>query len=310
MRFTTLGGTGLRVSELALGTMRMPHSDLAESRRIFAAYADAGGNFLDTADKYGAGAAERLVRDLVGDARDRYVVGTKYTLERDPDDLNAAGNQRKNLVAALEQSLQRLGTDRVDVLWVHARDTLTPVAEVMRALDDQVRAGKVLYTAVSDWPAWEVAQANTLARERGWTPFAALQLEYSLAERTAERELLPMAAGLGLTPCAWSPLGGGRLARPEEGTVLESIARETGGSPAQVALAWLRTRTPAVIPIVGASRGSQLRNGLGALDLRLHAGQLEALDRASAIEHGFPHEFLARDAVQDVVYGTRRADLL
>src|SRR3990170_2205731 len=181
MRYRTLGHTGLRVSELAFGAMRLPGDDPAECRAIFSAYADAGGNFVDTADRYGT---EPVVKDLLGADREHFVVSTKFTLARHDTDLNAAGSHRKNLVTALDESLARLGTDYLDIYWVHARDLFTPVEETMRALDDQVRAGKVLHVAVSDWPAWEVARANAIAELRGWTPFAALQVEYSLLQRT------------------------------------------------------------------------------------------------------------------------------
>ncbi len=312
MRYSTFGSSGLRVSEFALGTMRMPRDETgptSESRAIFEAFAEAGGNFIDTADAYGE--AEVLTRELVGADRERFVIGTKYTLQRRADDVNSAGSHRKNLVGALESSLRRLGTDYVDIYWVHARDVLTPVEETMRALDDQVRAGKVLYLGVSDWHAWEIAQANTVATLRGWTAFAGIQVPYSLAERTVERELVPMAARFGLAITAWSPLGGGRLARGDDpiASAVGTIAGEIGATSSQVALAWLRSRPGAVIPIVGASRGQQMRENLGALDLELSAGQLRTLDQVSAVDLGFPGAFLADEHVQDAVYGNRRARL-
>lgn len=165
MRYATFGHSGLRVSELALGTMRLPHergSATAETRRIFETFVEAGGNFIDTADADGE--AEVLTRELVGTEREKLVIGSKYTLQRRAGDVNSAGSHRKNLVGALESSLRRLDTDYLDVYWVHARDVLTPVEETMRALDDQVRAGKVLYVGVSDWHAWEVAQSDELVR--------------------------------------------------------------------------------------------------------------------------------------------------
>jgi aryl-alcohol dehydrogenase-like predicted oxidoreductase len=214
MRYTLLGRSGLRVSELCLGTMTFGEdwgwgAPIDTSRRILELYADAGGNFIDTANKYTDGSSETFIGELLAGRRDQFVLATKYTLQTRSGDPNAVGNHRKNLVQALEASLKRLRTDHIDVYWVHARDTWTPVDEVVRALDDQVRAGKVLYVGVSDWPAWEVAQANTLAELRGWSPFIGLEIEYSLAERTPERDLLPMAHTLGLGVTCWSPLAGG-----------------------------------------------------------------------------------------------------
>lgn len=223
--------------------------------------------------------------------------------------MNSAGSHRKNLVGAMESSLRRLGTDYLDVYWVHARDVLTPIEETMRALDDQVRAGKVLYVGVSDWHAWEVARANTLATMRGWTAFSGLQVPYSLAERTVERELIPMASQLGLAVTAWSPLGGGRLSRGNDdpiAEVLKSVAGEVAATAGQVAIAWLRRRPGRVIPIIGASKAEQMRENLGALDVELSADDLAALDKVSAVDLGFPGAFLAGASVRDMVYGSRR----
>ncbi|MDR7304619.1 aryl-alcohol dehydrogenase-like predicted oxidoreductase [Haloactinomyces albus] len=187
---------------------------------------------------------------------------------------------------------------------------LTPVEETMRALDDQVRAGKVLYVGVSDWYAWEVAQANTLATLRGWTAFSGLQVPYSLGERTVERELVPMAAQLGLAVTAWSPLGGGRLARGSKDPLvgaLKNVAGEIGARATQVAIAWLRRRSGRVIPIIGVSKAEQMRENLGALDIELSTDHLAELDKASSIELGFPGDFLADMQVRDAVYGSHRA---
>jgi aryl-alcohol dehydrogenase-like predicted oxidoreductase len=302
MRYRTLGHTGLRVSELAFGAMRLPHDDPAECRAIFSAYAGAGGNFVDTADAY---RTEPIVKDILGAEREHFVVSTKFTLARHESDLNAAGSHRKSLVHALEDSLDRLGTDYVDVYWVHARDNFTPIEETMRALDDQVRAGKILYVAVSDWPAWQVARANTMAELRDWTRFSALQVEYSLMERTVERELVPMAVANGLTVMAWSPLAGGRLAKPGDGELLRmvgQVAEELGVSRSRVALAWLRAR-PGVVPILGARTHAQMTDALGVLDVELLPEQLAALDDVSRVDLGFPHDFVDSDRVRDVIHG-------
>lgn len=333
MRYTLLGKTGLRVSELCLGTMTFGEdwgwgAPIETSRRILELYAEAGGNFIDTANKYTNGSSESFLGELLHSDRDHFVISTKYTLQTRAGDPNTAGNHRKNLVQALEASLKRLRTDHIDVYWVHARDTLTPVEEVMRALDDQVRAGKVLYVGVSDWPAWEVAYANTLADLRGWSAFVGLEIEYSLLQRTPERDLLPMAQAFDLGVTCWSPLAGGlltgkylpdakhsddrlvesadqRLTGPAERTVREvvAIAEDLGVTPSQVALAWLLTRPGVVIPIVGASKEQQMQQNLACLDVKLDAEQLTRLDRASVIELGFPHDFLRSESIKRIVYG-------
>ncbi|MFJ6938552.1 aldo/keto reductase [Streptomyces sp. NPDC101132] len=331
MRYTLFGRTGLRVSELCLGTMTVGDAgdggvDRETTSRILDTYADAGGNFLDTADIYAGGGSERVLGELLQGRRDTFVLATKYTCATRDGDVNAAGNHRKNLVRSVEASLDRLRTDHVDVLWVHARDNLTPVDEVMRALDDLVRSGKVLYVGVSDWPAWEIAQANTLAELRGWTAFAGSQLRYNLLERTPERELLPQARAFDLAVLAWAPLAGGRLtgkyrrgeggrldawevtATPREEAVVTAVlevAEQGGWTPAQVALAWLRGRPGNVVPIIAATKEHQLADNLGSLEVRLDADAVALLDGASAVPLGFPHDFLADPAVVRTVYGDR-----
>jgi aryl-alcohol dehydrogenase-like predicted oxidoreductase len=216
MRYKLLGPSGLRVSELCLGAMSFGDAwgfgaDEKQSHQILGEFADAGGNFIDIANKYHEGQSEEIVGSFLGPGRDRWVVATKYTLAMRSGDPNAAGNSRKNLRASVEASLRRLRTDYLDLLWVHAWDYTTPVEEVMRALDDLVGAGKVNYVALSDAPAWIASQANTLAALRGWSPFIALQIQYSLLERTPERELLPVAEAFGLSVTAWAPIGAGIL---------------------------------------------------------------------------------------------------
>ncbi|MFI7102053.1 aldo/keto reductase [Streptomyces sp. NPDC050161] len=337
MRYTLFGRTGLRVSELSLGTMTFgdPEGwgiDKETSARLVDAYADAGGNFIDTANNYTGGNAETIVGELLEGRRDTFVLATKYTCANRKGDPNAAGSHRKNLVQSLEASLRRLRTDHVDILWVHARDHFTPVDEVMRALDDVVRAGKALYIGVSDWPAWEIAQANTLADLRGWTSFAGSQLRYSLLERTPERELLPQARAFEQAVLAWAPLAEGRLTgkyrRGESGrltgddqgnrpdatedvtlTAVLDIAEQGGWSPAQVALAWLRSRPGTVIPLIGATKEAQLADNLGSVDVTLDADTLARLDAASEISLGFPHAFLREPRVTENVYGDRWPDI-
>lgn len=216
MKYHLLGKSGLRVSELCLGAMTFGEewgwgASKEECHKIFNAYVDAGGNFIDTANKYTEGTSEKYIGEFIADDRDRFVLATKYTSNTRRGDPNAGGNHRKNMLQSLEASLRRLNTHYIDLYWVHAWDPLTPIEEMMRALDDMVRAGKILYIGVSDAPAWIVSQANTLANLKGWTEFTGLQIEYSLIERTPERELLPMADALNIGVTAWSPLGGGVL---------------------------------------------------------------------------------------------------
>jgi aryl-alcohol dehydrogenase-like predicted oxidoreductase len=216
MKYYLLGRSGLRVSEICLGAMTFGEewgwgASKDECRKIFNAYVDAGGNFIDTANKYTEGTSEKYIGEFIASDRDRFVLATKYTSNTRRGDPNAGGNHRKSMVQSLEASLQRLNTDYVDLYWVHAWDQTTPVEEMMRALDDMIKAGKILYAGISDAPAWVVSQANTLANLRGWTEFTGLQIEYSLIERTPERELLPMASALDIGVTAWSPLGNGLL---------------------------------------------------------------------------------------------------
>ena len=216
MRYKLLGHSGLRVSELALGTMTFGEdwgwgASKEESRRMFDAFAQAGGNFIDTANRYTNGTSEKYVGEFVAAERERFVVATKYSLFMRRDDPNASGNHRKNMIQSLEASLKRLNIDYIDLYWVHAWDFMTPVEEVMRALDDMVRAGKILYVGVSDTPAWIVSRANMLAELRGWSRFVGLQIRYNLVDRAAERDLLPMARALDLAVTPWNVLGAGVL---------------------------------------------------------------------------------------------------
>jgi aryl-alcohol dehydrogenase-like predicted oxidoreductase len=216
VKYQLLGKSGLRVSELCLGAMTFGEewgwgASKEECHKIFNAYVDAGGNFIDTANKYTEGTSEKYIGEFISSDRDRFVLATKYTSNTRRGDPNAGGNHRKNMIQSLEASLKRVNTDYIDLYWVHAWDALTPIEEMMRALDDMVRSGKILYIGISDAPAWIVSQVNTLANLKGWTEFTGLQIEYSLIERTPERELLPMADALNIGVTAWSPLGGGFL---------------------------------------------------------------------------------------------------
>lgn len=338
MRYRVLGThTGLRVSELILGTgmfgTKWGHgADAAESRRVFDGYVEAGGNFLDTSDSYQFGESESLLGEFVKPTRDDLILATKYTQSADPKgSLLVTGNSRKAMVRSLEQSLMRLGTDRIDLYWVHMPDGVTPIDEIARGFDDLVRAGKILYAGLSDFPAWRVSAAAILAELRGWTPIVAQQIEYSLMQRTPERELLPMAAAFGLATVAWSPLGGGvltgkyrngatgrqtgmggRLFHAEDTPLktaiidtLEAVAEETGSNAGRVAIAWVRAK--GVIPIIGPRTRAQLDDNLGAVDVSLSDDQIRRLDEVGAVSLGFPHDMLAAPAYQDRIAGGKRA---
>lgn len=327
MNYRLLGKSGLRVTELSLGTMTFGTewgwgADYDTSKAIFEAYANAGGNFIDTANRYTEGTAERWVGDFITADRDHWVLATKYTLFDRKGDPNFSGNHRKNLMRSVHESLKRLKTDHIDLLWVHAWDNTTPVEEVMRGLDDLVSQGKVHYIGISDTPAWIVSHANTLADWRGWSRFVALQVEYSLIQRTPERDLLPMAKAFDLAVTPWAPLAGGALSgkylKGEKGRVPEnsirvnernvkiaqvvvSIADDLGVSPAQVALNWLLQKNQTIIPIVGARTAQQMEDSLGCLSFKLSDEAISQLNEVSKIELGFPHDFLV--GAQNIIFG-------
>ncbi|MEL7369299.1 MAG: aldo/keto reductase [Myxococcota bacterium] len=332
LRYRLLGKSGLRVSELCLGTMSFGDqwgfgADEATSHQVLDAYAAAGGNFLDTANKYHGGQTEEICGRWMQGKRDRMVVATKYTLAMDHTDPNTAGNQRKNLARSVEDSLRRLKTDYIDLLWVHAWDNYTPYEETMRALDDLVRAGKVLYIGISDAPAWVVSASNTLAELRGWSSYVGLQIEYSLLQRTPERDLLPMADHFELSVLAWAPLGAGVLtgkytrggdndskraeANEARGRTtdralaiartVDAVADELGATSAQVATAWVMAQGYRYLPIVGARKVTQIEDTMKAASLTLSAAHLAKLDEVSKIELGFPHDFLAAPVVRELV---------
>jgi len=325
MRYRLFGrGTGLKVSELALGcglfgTRWGYGADESEARAIYDAYLDAGGNFIDTADSYQFGQSEEYLGEFLSDSRDRVVLATKFTIGSGAEPaLTRVGNSRRVMIDSVEASLRRLKTDRIDLLWVHMPDGTTSSEEMMHGLEDLVRAGKIVYIGLSDFPAWRIARAATIAELRGWAPVVGLQAEYSLVERTAERELLPMAKAVGLGTVGWSPLGGGLLTgkyrRGEEGRASSfqrlihkeddprktatldavlAIAEARGVTPTQVALAWVGSR--GVIPIIGPRTLAQLDDNLGAAGLDLHSDDLARLEEASQIELGFPHDLLDAD---------------
>ncbi len=350
--YRTLGRSGLRVSPLCLGAMTFGEdwgwgANAQDSRRMFDMYADRGGNFVDTADGYTQGTSETLLGEFMKGQRERWVIGTKFTMNTSPGDPNAGGNARKNIMQSLEASLKRLGTDYIDLYWLHVWEFRTPVQEIMRALDDAVRQGKLLYVGVSNAPAWKIAQANTLADLKGWSPFVALQLEYNLLQRTPERDLLPMARefGLGITP--WSPLAAGLLtgkygrqhvAQPgsgdnrqlgggngtREGMVAASgrvtekalevndalieIGKQIGATPAQVALAWVIAHQGVSSTILGARTPAQLEDNLGAMEVTLSLEHKAWLDQLTEVELGYPHDLIQSKFIQDVADGGAKID--
>ena len=323
MRYKLFGKhTGLRVSELVLGAgnfgTRWGHgAEPDEARRILDAYADAGGNFIDTANGYQFGQSEEILGDLLAGRRDDFVLATKFTLRTNPNaGILVTGNSRKAMVASVEASLKRLKTDRIDLYWVHMSDGVTPVEEIVRGFDDLVRAGKILYAGLSDFPAWRVARAATIAELRGAVPIAGLQFEHSLVERTTEQELLPAGQALGLGMVAWSPLGGGMLTgkyrKGENGRAegfggrvfqaensaqrtaildtLLAVAKDAGATPIEIAIAWVAAKGS--LPIIGPRTLAQLESNLAAAKVKLSPEQITRLDEVSAVPSVFPYTVL------------------
>ena len=331
MRYRLLGRSGLRVSELCLGTMTFGDAwgwgaDKDASRAQYEAYREAGGNFIDTANFYTGGQSEEIIGDLMQGHREQIVLATKFTLFQRQGDPNSAGNGRKSMMDAVHASLKRLKTDYIDLYWVHAWDQMTPIDELMRGFDDLVRQGKILYAGVSDFPAWKVAQVNTLAELQGWTRFVGLQVPYSLTRRDIERELVPAANSLGLGITPWGPLDGGALTgkcsrkdlddktpadptKPAEnrsGMVkaglterkleiadkVKEVAERIGKTPSQVALRWVMQQPGVTSTILGARTLKKLQDNLGAREFELDASTLDELHEASKIDLGFPTDFL------------------
>jgi len=341
MKYKLLGRSGLRVSELCLGAGTFGTnwgplgSSKEESHKIFDAFANAGGNYLDTSNRYQEGMSEEIVGECIASERDKYIVGSKYSLYDTfamMNDPNASGNHRKNMVRSVESSLKRLGTDYIDILWIHMWDFTTPIEEVMRALDDLVRSGKILYIGASNVPSWICSQANTIADFRGWTPLNALQVEYNLVERSAERDFLPMASALDMTVTSWSALSGGMVTGkyndsasldpnethrlqdaldPSKGHVWNAglqrnlaimekvveVSKEIGRPTVQVALNFLRHQ--GVIPIFSARTLAQAEEDIACLDWNLTAEEFAKVQAATEaalstpiVANGYPYDFL------------------
>lgn len=333
MRYKLFGKhTGLRVSELVLGTgtfgTRWGHgSEPDEAKRVLDAYAEAGGNFIDTADSYQFGESEEILGRLLVGRRDEFVLATKFTQSAQANaGLLVTGNSRRAMVSSLEASLKRLNTDRIDLYWAHYSDGVTPMEEIVRGFDDLVRAGKILYAGLSDFPAWRVSRAATIAELRGSIPIAGLQVEHSLVERTTEQELLPMGEALGLGVVAWSPLGGGMLTgkyrQGEKGraegfngrvfqaenttqrtAILDAViatADALGVTPGEVAIAWVSAK--GALPIIGPRSVAQLQANLASTKITLTPEQLAHLDAVSALKPVFPHSLLADPANRNRVF--------
>src|SRR6185437_1689067 len=330
MQYKLLGRSGLKVSELCLGTMGFGTeggwgADKDVSFTIMETFANAGGNFIDTANTYKLGISEKIIGEYISNHdRDYFVVATKYSLKDNITNPNASGNNRKNMMRSVEESLKRLKTGFIDLFYLHIWDDLTPIDEVLRGLDDLIRQGKINYAAISDTPAWVIAKGNTMAELMGWSQFVALQVEYSLIARTPERELIPMARHFGMTVTPWAPLGGGVLTgkylRGEQGRIkpeskrrdeqsenitktVMSIADELGVSPGNVALKWTMQQGFSSIPVVGATKLSQLDDNLKTVDAELSPEHLEKLDKASAIQLGFPGDFFKEEGVRTNTFG-------
>lgn len=341
--YRLLGRSGLRVSPLALGSATFGTdwgwgAERDDARKLFDLYVERGGNFIDTANTYTDGSSERLLGEFTQGNRESLVLATKYTTQRRPGDPNSAGASRKSLVASVDASLRQLRTDYLDLLFLHVWDFATPVEEILRSMDDLVRQGKILYVGISNAPAWQVSRMQAIADLRGWSPLVALQIEYSLIERTGERELIPMAREMGLGVTPYSPLGGGVLTGKyrrddltashlaSEGStrgsfnaalgtvterniaiadVLKDVAAELGCTSAQAGLVWMLQNPDITAPVIGARTPAQLEENLGALDIDLTEDHLARLDKASAIDLDYPHQMLASDHIRNVTGGSQ-----
>lgn len=330
MKYKLLGKSGLKVSELCLGTMGFGTeggwgADKETSFKILENFATAGGNFIDTANIYKFGTSEKIIGEfLLNQDRDYFVLATKYSLMDNKTNPNASGNNRKNMMRSVEESLKRLQTDFIDILYLHIWDDLTPIDEVLRGMNDLIQQGKILYAAISDTPAWIVAKGNTMADLMGWDKFVALQIEYSLLQRTPERDLIPMAKHFGMTITPWAPLAGGALTgkylRGEKGRIKEdsnrlnetniritkevvAVAKKLGAEPSHIALKWTMQQPLSVIPIVGATKEEQLIENLKVIDVTIPEVDMQHLDEVSAVDLGFPGKFFKEDAVKMNTYG-------
>jgi len=330
MKYKTLGPSGLNVSELCLGTMTFGEdwgwgASKEESKKIFDAFAEAGGNFIDTSTNYTNGTSESFIGDFIKSERDRFIVATKYSLrvgKGSSVDPNYGGNSRKSMTRSVEGSLKRLNTDHIDLLYLHMWDFRTPVEEVLQSVHHLIASGKVLYFAFSDTPAWIVSYAIAKAVDYGWSHPIALQVPYSVLDRSVERAELPMAREHGLTILPWGMLDGGMLTgkysqasdeprRESEigerelkaGEAITKIAMEADCSPAQVAINWVRQQSGSMIPILGCRTLAQVQDNLDCLNHQLNDSHMEELNKLADFKLGFPLSFLKSDHVGDLIFG-------
>ncbi len=337
MKYKILGRTGIKVSELCLGTMTFGTdwgfgSDIIESKKVFDAFINAGGNFLDTANIYTKGTSEEMISEFIGAERDNLVIASKYSLT-ESDRINQSGNSRKNMMQSVEASLKRLNTDYIDLYYIHAWDYTVHPEELMRNLQDLLSSGKVLSIGISDTPAWIVSRCNTIAEMRGWTPFSAYQVEYCLSERTAEREIIPTNNGFDMTFCGFGPLGAGLLTgkyledakgprrmdksrshRLSEKNLLLSeelvkLAKEFGQTPSQVAIRWTMQKVKNSSPIFGARNAKQAKENLGVLDFELTQEQMDKLNEISKIGPNNPNDFLQLPRVEEILYAGHKGSI-
>ncbi|MBB4010533.1 aldo/keto reductase [Allorhizobium taibaishanense] len=337
MRYKLFGKhTGLRVSELVLGTANFGTAwgghgaQPEEARQILDTYAEAGGNFLDSANGYQEGQSEMVLGDLLAGRRDEFVLSTKFAVKTTADSgLLVTGNSRQAMVLSVDASLKRLKTDRIDLYWAHVSDGVTPLEEIVRGFDDLVRAGKILYAGLSNFPAWRVARAATIAELRGAVPIAGIQVEHSLVQRTTEQDLIPASKALGLGVVAYSPLGGGVLTgkyrsgkfdnrrdeawagagfQPENSQqrtaiidTLIAVAEEAGVTPGEIAIAWVAGKGS--LPIIGPRTFAQLESNLAAAKVVLSAEQVTRLDDVSAVPRGYPYTVLDDPRIKDLITG-------
>ncbi|MBL4826339.1 MAG: aldo/keto reductase [Spongiibacteraceae bacterium] len=337
--YRLLGRSGLRVSPLSLGTMTFGMADWGtddnEAEKMFKQYQALGGNFIDTANFYAQGESERMLGRLTKSCREEMVIASKYGLSMNPGKPNASGSQRKNIVHAVENSLKRLQSDYIDLLYLHLWDDRTPVEEILRAFDDLVSAGKILYVGISNTPAWQISRMQAICELRGWSPLVALQVPYNLTERSVEQEFMPMAQEMGLGVLPWSPLAGGVLCgkytredlqvQTEKSAVsarkninlhtgrlteraldiadvVVQVAAEVEHTPAQVALAWTLLNPAVTSPIIGARTHQLLKDNLAALEVEFSTDQIQQLNQVSQIDKYFPYDLIGT-ATGDMMLG-------
>ncbi len=337
MKYKLLGRTGIRVSELCLGTMTFgPEwgwgSDKNESKKIYDAFVNRGGNFFDTANVYTKGTSEKLLGEFVKSERENMVIASKFSLSEDGV-INKAGNHRKNMNQSLDQTLKNLGTDYVDLYYVHAWDFTVRPEELMRNLEYLVSSGKVLSIGISDTPAWIMSKCNTIAEQKGWTPFSACQVEYSLTEHTADREILPCSASFDMTLCGFSPLAAGMLTgkynnptdEPRRMDLRKShrlskrnlaisqqlldLCKQWNLSPAAVALKWSMLQFQNSSPIFGARTLKQVQENLTALDFEISEEQMTRLNEIAFIEGNNPNSFLDLPRITEILYGNHKGEI-